>query len=173
MCASNKTTSFNEMPLKIQCLGYAILNNKDYNYSQEIFNDMVKNVDNKTFLLFPRFLSYYFEQKFEKKDADFLKQGSYFQINGSTLETFSRMLAPVKTKAGVPEKNLADETAPQVSAAEPTAPGDQSSTPTALKPTPATKKTKRKTSRKPTKPKTKATLEDQILEQLPLIQQKS
>ncbi|MFS7918400.1 hypothetical protein Hanom_Chr03g00200561 [Helianthus anomalus] len=68
------------------------------------------------------------------------------------------MLAPVKTKAGVPEQNLADETAPQVSAAEPTAPGDQSITPTALKPTPATKKTKRKTSRKPTKPKIKATL---------------
>ncbi|MFS7918399.1 hypothetical protein Hanom_Chr03g00200551 [Helianthus anomalus] len=48
MRASNKT-SFNEIPFKIQCLGYAIFNNKDYNYSQEIFNDMVKNVDNKAF----------------------------------------------------------------------------------------------------------------------------
>ena len=46
-------------------------------------------------------------------------------------ETFSRMLASIKTKAEVPEQNLADETAPPVSAAEPTAPGDQSSTPTA------------------------------------------
>ncbi|KAJ0434826.1 hypothetical protein HanIR_Chr17g0886221 [Helianthus annuus] len=89
MCASNKTTSFNEIPLKIQCLGYAILNNKDYNYSQEIFNDMVKNVDTKAFLLFPRFLSYYFEQKFEKEDAELPKQGASFKINGLTPETFS------------------------------------------------------------------------------------
>ena len=73
MCVSNKTTSFNEIPSKIQCLGYAILNNENFNYSQEIFDDLVKNVDSKAFLLFPRFLSYYFEQKFEKKDAELLK----------------------------------------------------------------------------------------------------
>ncbi|KAF5762547.1 hypothetical protein HanRHA438_Chr16g0788631 [Helianthus annuus] len=84
------------------------------------------------------------------------------------------MLAPIKTKAEVPEQNLADETTPQVSAAEPTAPGDQSSTPTVLKPTPATtKKTKKKTSRKPPKPKTKAPLEDEIPEPLPVTTQMS
>ncbi|KAJ0575512.1 hypothetical protein HanIR_Chr05g0213591 [Helianthus annuus] len=33
MCVSNKTTSFNEISSKIQCLGYAILNNKNLNYS--------------------------------------------------------------------------------------------------------------------------------------------
>ena len=84
------------------------------------------------------------------------------------------MLTPSKTKAEVPEQNLADNTAPQVSAAEPTAPGDHSSTTTALKPTPAiTKRTKKKTSRKPPKPKTKASLEDEIPETMPVTAQKS
>ena len=84
------------------------------------------------------------------------------------------MLAPIKTKAEVPEQNLADGTAPQVSAAEPTAPGDQSSTPTVLKPTPATtKRTKKNISRKPTKPKPKAPLEDEIPESMPVTAQKS
>ncbi|MFS7961363.1 hypothetical protein Hanom_Chr08g00714121 [Helianthus anomalus] len=64
MFVSNKTTAFNEIPLNIQYLGYAIMAEADFNYSKNIFNDMVKNVNNiedkkKPFLLFPRFLSYY------------------------------------------------------------------------------------------------------------------
>ncbi|MFS8033623.1 hypothetical protein Hanom_Chr17g01571751 [Helianthus anomalus] len=173
MCVSNKTTSFNEIPTKIQCLGYAILNDKNYNYSQEIFDDLVKNVDNKAFLLFPRFLSYYFEQKFVGKDADLPKQGVSFDINRLTIETFSRMMAPIKLKTKEAEQVLEIADVPQTTTAEPTAPGDQSSTPTALKPTPATKKTKRKTSRKPTKPTPKATLEDEIPESMPVTTQKS
>ncbi|KAF5805571.1 hypothetical protein HanXRQr2_Chr05g0210941 [Helianthus annuus] len=106
MCVSNKTTSFNEIPTKIQCLGYAILNDKNYNYSQEIFDDLVKNVDNKTFLLFPRFLSYYFEQKFVEKDAELPKQGVSFKINCLTIETFSRMMAPIKLKTKEAEQVL-------------------------------------------------------------------
>ncbi|MFS8025013.1 hypothetical protein Hanom_Chr16g01470031 [Helianthus anomalus] len=72
MCVSNKTTSFNEIPLKIQNLGYAILQKENFNYSQVIFNDMVKNVESKSFLLFPRFLSYYFEKKFSKNDLSII-----------------------------------------------------------------------------------------------------
>ncbi|KAJ0521289.1 hypothetical protein HanIR_Chr10g0469181 [Helianthus annuus] len=68
VCISNKTTSFNEISLKIQNLGYAILQGENFNYSQVIFNDLVKNVETKSFLLFPRFLSYYFEKKFSKND---------------------------------------------------------------------------------------------------------
>ena len=98
MCVSNKTTSFNEIPTKIQCLGYAILNNENYNYSQEIFDDLVKNVDNKAFLLFPRFLSYYFAQKFVEKEAEVPKQCVSFKINCLTIETFSRMMAPIRLK---------------------------------------------------------------------------
>ncbi|KAJ0435716.1 hypothetical protein HanIR_Chr17g0896381 [Helianthus annuus] len=174
MCVSNKTTSFNEIPTKIQCLGYAILNNENYNYSQEIFDDLVKNVDNKAFLLFPRFLSYYFEQKIVEKEAEVPKQGVSFKINSLTIETFSRMMAPIKLKTKEAEQVLETATDPQETTAEPTALGDQSSTPIALKPTPATtKKTKRKPSGKPTKPKTKTTLEDEIPEQLPVTTQKS
>ncbi|MFS7965741.1 hypothetical protein Hanom_Chr09g00765731 [Helianthus anomalus] len=57
---SNKTTAFNEIPLKIQYLGYAIISKTDFNYSQEIFTYLVKNVKNikekkpRDFLLFPR-----------------------------------------------------------------------------------------------------------------------
>ncbi|MFS7936202.1 hypothetical protein Hanom_Chr05g00412721 [Helianthus anomalus] len=60
MCVSNKTTVFNEIPLKIQYLGYAILQNQNFNFSQEIFNYLVTNANKKAFLLFPTFLSYYF-----------------------------------------------------------------------------------------------------------------
>ncbi|MFS7977758.1 hypothetical protein Hanom_Chr10g00907751 [Helianthus anomalus] len=62
-CVSHKTTAFNEIPLKIQYLGYAIMSKTDFNYSQEIFNDLVKNVKNikektsQALLLIPRFLS--------------------------------------------------------------------------------------------------------------------
>ncbi|MFS7912262.1 hypothetical protein Hanom_Chr02g00127991 [Helianthus anomalus] len=63
-CVSNKTTAFNEIPLKIQYLGYTIMSKTDFNYSQEIFTDLVKNVKNikekkpQAFLLFPRFLCF-------------------------------------------------------------------------------------------------------------------
>ncbi|MFS8008549.1 hypothetical protein Hanom_Chr14g01274091 [Helianthus anomalus] len=68
MCVSNKTTAINEIPLKIQYLGYAIMAEVDFNYSREIFNDFVKKLNNinekkKPFLLFPRFLSYYLQKK--------------------------------------------------------------------------------------------------------------
>ncbi|MFS7905110.1 hypothetical protein Hanom_Chr01g00043881 [Helianthus anomalus] len=43
-CVSNKTTAFNEIPLKIQYLGYAIMAKTDFHCSQEIFTDLVKNV---------------------------------------------------------------------------------------------------------------------------------
>ncbi|MFS8024791.1 hypothetical protein Hanom_Chr16g01467571 [Helianthus anomalus] len=66
-CESNKRTAFINIPLKIQYLGYAIMSKTDFNYSQEIFNDLVKNVKNikekkpQAFLLFPRFLGYYLQ----------------------------------------------------------------------------------------------------------------
>ncbi|KAJ0567025.1 hypothetical protein HanIR_Chr06g0280091 [Helianthus annuus] len=145
VCVSNKTTSFNEIPLKIQNLGYAILQGENFNYSKVIFNDLVKNVETKSFLLFPRFLSYYFEKKFSKNDIAVINQGDSFQIKILTSETFTRMSTPCKTQAEVPEQNLATNTAPQVFAAEPTAQSDQGSQTTALKPTPKiTKKTTEK-----------------------------
>ena len=78
MCVSNKTTAFNEIPLKIQYMGYAILHGENFNYSQEIFDDLVKNVTSKSFLLFLRFLSFYFQKKFGKDDAHVLIQGKPF-----------------------------------------------------------------------------------------------
>ncbi|MFS7944742.1 hypothetical protein Hanom_Chr06g00515861 [Helianthus anomalus] len=45
-CLSTKTTAFNEIPLNIQYLGYAILTNYDFNYSQALFSDLVSNVKN-------------------------------------------------------------------------------------------------------------------------------
>ena len=74
----------------------------------------------------------------------------------------------------MPEQNLAATTAPQVSATEPTAQGDHSSKTTAVKPTPkSTKRPKLKKIQKPPKPTIKATLEDEIPEQLPVTTQKS
>ncbi|MFS7915176.1 hypothetical protein Hanom_Chr02g00162241 [Helianthus anomalus] len=97
-CVSNKTTAFNEIPLKIQYLGYAIMSKIDFNYSQEIFNGLVKNVKNikekkpQAFLLFPRFLSYYLQQKIPKENAQVLLQGAPFQINSLSAETFTRLM---------------------------------------------------------------------------------
>ncbi|MFS8002790.1 hypothetical protein Hanom_Chr13g01206231 [Helianthus anomalus] len=45
-CLSNKITAFNEMPLKILYLGYAILTNTGFNYSQLLFADLVNNLKN-------------------------------------------------------------------------------------------------------------------------------
>ena len=42
-CVSNKTTAFNEIPLKIQYLGYAIMSKTYFNYSQALFTDLVNN----------------------------------------------------------------------------------------------------------------------------------
>ncbi|MFS7961961.1 hypothetical protein Hanom_Chr08g00721081 [Helianthus anomalus] len=51
MCVSNKTTAFNEIPLKIQYLGYAILQDENFNYSQVIFNDLVKKCGENNFFI--------------------------------------------------------------------------------------------------------------------------
>ncbi|MFS8020994.1 hypothetical protein Hanom_Chr16g01422281 [Helianthus anomalus] len=68
-CLSAKTTAFNEIPLNIQYLGYAILTKSDYNLSQALFSDLLNDVKNvkklkkgvrsNAFLLYPRLLSYY------------------------------------------------------------------------------------------------------------------
>ncbi|MFS7954156.1 hypothetical protein Hanom_Chr07g00626951 [Helianthus anomalus] len=91
MCVSNKTTAFNEIPLKIQYLGYAIMAEVDFNYSQEIFNDMIKNINNikdkkKPILLFPRFLSFYLQNKLPKDSAQVLIKGAPCQINNLSSE---------------------------------------------------------------------------------------
>ena len=65
--------------MKIQNLGYAILQGENLNYSKAIFNDLVKNVETKSFLLFPRFLSYYFEKTFSKDDIAVINQGELFK----------------------------------------------------------------------------------------------
>ncbi|MFS8023973.1 hypothetical protein Hanom_Chr16g01457831 [Helianthus anomalus] len=103
MCVSNKTTTFNEIPLKIQYLGYAIMSEENFNYSQDIFNNMVKNVNKKSFLLFPRFLSFYLQNKFSKDNAHVLIQGNPIQINNLSSETFTRLSKPSKTQTEVPE----------------------------------------------------------------------
>ncbi|KAJ0866458.1 hypothetical protein HanRHA438_Chr12g0552001 [Helianthus annuus] len=95
-------------------------------------------------------------------------------MHSLTAETFTRMSTPCKTQAEVPEQTLAANTAPQASAAEPTAQGDHGSKTTALKPTPKiTKKPKKKKNQKPPKPTKRATLEDEIPEQLPVTKLKS
>ena len=45
-CLSAKTTAFNEIPLNIQYLGYAILTKSDYNLSQALFSDLWNNLNN-------------------------------------------------------------------------------------------------------------------------------
>ncbi|MFS8025097.1 hypothetical protein Hanom_Chr16g01470931 [Helianthus anomalus] len=61
-CLSAKTIAFNEIPLRIQYLGYAILTNSDFNNSQALLQDLVSNVKkiekgkNATFLMYPRLL---------------------------------------------------------------------------------------------------------------------
>ncbi|MFS8003172.1 hypothetical protein Hanom_Chr13g01210761 [Helianthus anomalus] len=95
-CVSNKKTTFNEIPLKIQYLGYAIMTKTDFNYSQALFTYLVNNVKNvkvkktTTFLLFRRFLSYYLKQKLPAKAFE---QGTSFNINSLTSEMFTRLIA--------------------------------------------------------------------------------
>ncbi|MFS7953596.1 hypothetical protein Hanom_Chr07g00620591 [Helianthus anomalus] len=160
LCVSNKTTYFNEIPLKIQNLGYAILQEE---------NLIILGKSSKIW-----FLSYYFEKKFSKNDLTLINQGEITVINCLTSETFSRMLAPCKTQAGVPEQILAATTAPQASAAEPTALGGQSSRTTVLKPTPIKpKRPSKKKNQKPSIPIKKATLADEIPELMPVTTQMS
>ena len=107
ICLSNKTTSFNEIPLKIQSLGYAILTNTDFNYSQALVADLVANLKNikkgKTaaFLMFPRLLSYYLQKHVSQKAFE---KGEAIKMNSLTSETFTRLMAKesdvFKTEAG-------------------------------------------------------------------------
>ncbi|MFS8002218.1 hypothetical protein Hanom_Chr13g01199501 [Helianthus anomalus] len=84
-----------------------------FNYSQGLFTDLVTNLKNikegknSAFLLFPRFLSYYLKQKIPAKSFE---QGTPFNINGLTSETFTRLMAKEskvsKTQAKGFEKTL-------------------------------------------------------------------
>ncbi|MFS7979572.1 hypothetical protein Hanom_Chr10g00929291 [Helianthus anomalus] len=99
-CLSTKTTSFNEIPLKIQYLGYAILTNSDFNYSQALFSDLVRSGENvqkganNAFLMYPRLLSNYLQKQVSQTD---FQQGVAFQINCLTSETFTRFMAKEST----------------------------------------------------------------------------
>ncbi|MFS7926498.1 hypothetical protein Hanom_Chr04g00297761 [Helianthus anomalus] len=96
VCVSNKTTAFKEIPLKFQYLGYAIMSKTDNNYSQALFTDLVNNVNNvkekkpTAFLLFPRFLINYLKHKITEKAFE---QGTPFNINSLTSETFTCLMA--------------------------------------------------------------------------------
>ncbi|MFS7937503.1 hypothetical protein Hanom_Chr05g00428321 [Helianthus anomalus] len=65
---SAKTTSFNEIPQKVQYLGYVVLTKTYYNLSQALFSELVANVNNvkkgsnNAFLMYPRLLSYYLKK---------------------------------------------------------------------------------------------------------------
>ncbi|MFS7943988.1 hypothetical protein Hanom_Chr06g00506711 [Helianthus anomalus] len=93
-CLSNKTTTFNEKPLKIHYLGYGILTKTDFNYSKELFTDLVnnlkniKNGKNVAFLMFPRFLSYYPQKHVPQKAFE---KGTTFKMNSLSSETFTRL----------------------------------------------------------------------------------
>jgi hypothetical protein len=73
LCVSAKSTSFNEIPLRIQYLGYAMLSDSDFNLSQGLFMDLVSNVkaiksgSNNAFLIYPRILSVTFKRFYLKK----------------------------------------------------------------------------------------------------------
>ncbi|MFS7918117.1 hypothetical protein Hanom_Chr03g00197091 [Helianthus anomalus] len=126
----------------------------------------IKVGKNTTFLLFPRFLSYYLQQKaFEK--------GTPFKINSLSSETFTRLMAKEskvsKIKAKGAKHTLDESTStPQASVAEPTTHGDHNTTTTIMKP-PLSKSKKTNTKTKnPTKPKNKGPLEDEIQEVNPV-----
>ncbi|MFS7980724.1 hypothetical protein Hanom_Chr10g00942651 [Helianthus anomalus] len=176
-----KTTAFNEISLKIQHLGYAILINFDFNYSQALFSDLVTNVKNvkkganNVFLMYPRLLSYYLQKQVSQKD---FQQGVVFQINSLTSETFTCLMAKEstvsKTKAKGNEPVLDELTyVAQTFVAKPTAHGDHDTTTGVVKPTPAKPKKKPVKSKKPTKTNKKGPLEDEIPEVNPVTTQMS
>ncbi|MFS7917027.1 hypothetical protein Hanom_Chr03g00184301 [Helianthus anomalus] len=117
----------------------------DFNYSQALFTDLVNNVrnikdgKNVAFMLFPRFLSYYLQQKVSQKSFE---HGTFFRINSLSSEKFTHLMAKEskvsKTKAKK-SKQILDESisAPQTSIVELIAHGDHSTTTTAVKPPPS------------------------------------
>ncbi|MFS7929928.1 hypothetical protein Hanom_Chr04g00338171 [Helianthus anomalus] len=144
-CLSAKTIAFNEIPLKVQYSGYAILTNSDFNYSEALFSDLVTNVKkiqkraNNAFLMYPILLSYYLQKHVSPED---FQQGVAFKINSLTSKTFTSLMAKdstvSKTQAKGDEPILDESTsAAQISVAEPTAPGDHDTTTGVWKPTPA------------------------------------
>ncbi|MFS8008340.1 hypothetical protein Hanom_Chr14g01271541 [Helianthus anomalus] len=175
-CLSAKTTTFNEIPLNIHYLGYAILTNSDFNYSQALFYDLVINVNNvkkaennennNAFLMYPRLLSYHMQKHVSKTDFE---QGAAFKINSLTSEAFTRLMAKESAVSKTQEKkdeNVLDESTSdaQTSIVEPTAPGDMKPAKTKKKPV----KTK-----KPTKTNKAGHLKDEIPEVNPMATQMS
>ena len=96
-----------------------------------------------------------------------------------TDETFTRMLGStteekvlkVSKVSKTQTKRAKTTTVVQTSIVEPTAPGDHGTTSSAVKPTPATSKRKRPSTKTPTKPK-RGLLEDEIPEENPVATQK-
>ncbi|MFS7978524.1 hypothetical protein Hanom_Chr10g00916491 [Helianthus anomalus] len=150
-CLLNKTTSFNEIPLKIQYSGYAILNKLDFNYSQALFTDMVNNVKNvkngknvafsfvsKIFKLLPA----------TEASQKAFEQGTTFKMNSLSSETFTHLRAKEsnvsKTQAKRSEQILDESTSvSQTSVTEPTTHGYHNTITTTMKPPPSKpKKTK-------------------------------
>ena len=178
ICLSAKTTAFNEIPLNIQYLGYAILTKSDYNLSQALFSDLLNNVKNvkklkkgvrsNAFLLYPRLLSYYLRKQVSQTDFE---QGVAFQINSLTSKTFTKLMdkeskvSTTETKGDEPVLDASASVA-QTSVVERTAPGDHDTTTGVVKHTPGKRKKKAVTSKKSikTKQNKKVPLEDEIPE---------
>ncbi|MFS7987545.1 hypothetical protein Hanom_Chr11g01024231 [Helianthus anomalus] len=134
VCLYTKTTAFNEIPLKSQCLGYAILRNLNHKLSQMLFLDLeanlraIKRGTGNHFLTYPRLLRFYLKnvlrkESFEKSEA--------LQGNSLSKETFTRMMA--KSHENVLENQAIDVA---TSITEPTAPGDHGANPSIVEPTP-------------------------------------
>jgi hypothetical protein len=159
-----------------------MLSDSDFNLSQGLFMDLVSNVkaiksgSNNAFLIYPRILSVILQKVLPEK---VFKKGESMQMKSLTDETFTRMLgsntqekvSKVSKVSKTQTKRTKTTTVVQTSVVEPTAPGDHGTTSSAVKPTPATSKRKRPSTKTTTKTK-KGPLEDEIPEENPVATQR-
>ncbi|GJT82930.1 putative ribonuclease H-like domain-containing protein, partial [Tanacetum coccineum] len=155
-CLSAKTTSWNEFSSTMASAIICLATNKNFNFSNYIFDNMVKNLEGRVkFLMYPRFVQVFLDKQVEGMS----RHKGIYVIPSHTKKVFANMKGPGKgfSRKFIPLFETMMVQATKDMGEDSTAPTDSHSTPIHTQPS-SSKPQKKKSRRKqrndsgPTKP---------------------